>query len=289
MMNELSTQTTQLPDTIEDLSKFVLIGREQLVAVRAAIRAIDKVGVAQSVREQKLKEAQSISEAVLDAEVKIGELMAKVPKATPNNNPYHENDSSVDLVKPKSEVIREAGLTEKQVERFQTLAANPELVEEAKAEARKNDDIVSRSAVLKKITEKKLQPLRELKNREVTEAKKRHADFEDRKTENVVSFTDIAQDREDKNTLSVEFMIRVEKVLISIFAMHISGKTDAELDDLVMSEKKVQFTLGNLMAAEKDLSAIRAALERRTENGDYTQISQATRNGTRKPTVNNRG
>lgn len=145
----------KLPATLDDLSKFVLIGREKLVAVRAEIRAIEKVGLAQEVRKQKLKEAQDIADTVLDAEVRIGELMEKVPKATPNNNPFHENDSTVDLVKPKSQVIQEAGFTQKQVERFQTLARHPEIVEQAKAEARDNDDIVSRSLVLNKIREKK--------------------------------------------------------------------------------------------------------------------------------------
>lgn len=52
-MNELTVANNNLPSNIEDLSKFVLVGREQLVAVRAAIRAIDKVGVAQEVRKQK--------------------------------------------------------------------------------------------------------------------------------------------------------------------------------------------------------------------------------------------
>ena len=105
--------------------------------------------------EQKLQEAQCISEAVLDASVRIGELMQAVPKATPNNNPFHENDSGVDLVKPKSEVIKEAGFTQKQVERFQQMAANPELVEQVKAEAKENGDIASQSAVMNKIKEKK--------------------------------------------------------------------------------------------------------------------------------------
>ena len=155
-MNEVAVRPEyELPANIEDLSRFVLVGREKLVAVRAEIRAIDKVGLAKSVREQKLKEAQAISEAVLDAEVRIGELMRNVPKATPNNNPFHENDTAVDFVKPKSSVIRKTGFTPKQAERFQQLASHPEIVEQAKAEARENDDIVSRSLVLKKIKEKK--------------------------------------------------------------------------------------------------------------------------------------
>lgn len=147
-MNEIQTANTMLPETLPELSKFVLIGREKLTAVRAEIRAIEKVGLAQEVRSQKLKEAQAISEAVLDAEVKIGELMERVPKATPNNNPFHENDSTVDLVKPKAEVIRESGFTPKQIERFQIIAKHPEAVSAAKARARENEEVVTRQSVL---------------------------------------------------------------------------------------------------------------------------------------------
>ena len=81
-MNELSTTTKQLPDTLPELSRFALIGREKLNAVRAEIRAIEKVGLAREVHEQKLKEAQEIAEAVLDAEVQIGKLTAELPRAT---------------------------------------------------------------------------------------------------------------------------------------------------------------------------------------------------------------
>jgi len=154
-MQEIIVTQNNLPTNIDDLAKFALIGREKLVAVRAEIRAIDKVGLAQEVREQKLREAQDISEAVLDAEVRIGELMAKVPKATPNNNPYHEKDTADVLVKTKADVIRDAGFTPKQVQRFQTLAAHPEIVAQAKAEARENDDIVSRSLVLSMVKAQK--------------------------------------------------------------------------------------------------------------------------------------
>ena len=153
-MNEINMRSDNLPANIEDLSKFVLVGREKLVSVRAEIRAIEKVGLAEEVRKQKLEEAQAISEAVLDAEVKIGELMSKVPK---NNvgRPPEIIDSAVDNLPSKSEVIEQVGFTQKQAERFQTLAKHPDIVEQAKAEARENDDIVSRSAALKKIEELK--------------------------------------------------------------------------------------------------------------------------------------
>ena len=146
-MNELTITNGNLPANLEDLSKFVLVGREQLVAVRAAIRAINKVGVAQEVRKQKLKEGQEIGEAVLDAEVRIGELMREVPKAQGKRTDIKPTDTAVG----KYEVIEKAGFTPKQVERFETLAAHPEIVAQAKAEARENDTIVTRADVLEMV------------------------------------------------------------------------------------------------------------------------------------------
>lgn len=153
-MSDITITSSNLPANIDDLAKFALVGREKLVAVRAEIRAIEKVGLAQEVREQKLREAQDISEAVLDAEVRIGELMAKVPKATENQYTKVQSDSGVAKQKSKADVIRDAGFTPKQVQRFQTLAAHPEIVAKAKAEARENDDIVSRSLVLNMVKDK---------------------------------------------------------------------------------------------------------------------------------------
>ena len=156
-MNGISIVNQSLPSTIEDLSKFVLVGREQLVAVRAAIRAIDKVGIAQEVRNQKLKEGQEIAEAVLDAEVRIGELMREAPKAQGFAS-AHIHNSGVKNVKTKTEVISDMGFTPMQVSRFETLAAHPEAVERAKAEAREKDEIVTRSSVLDIVASEKDKP-----------------------------------------------------------------------------------------------------------------------------------
>ena len=161
-MNSIAVSSNNLPGTLEDLSKFVLVGREQLVAVRAAIRAIDKVGVAQEVRKQKLKEGQEIAEAVLDAEVRIGELMREVPKASGGDrrSENFKSDTAVTFEKSKTDTLKQAGFTgsdekiRQMAHRFETLAAHPEIVAQAKAEARENDDIVTRSLVLEKVKQK---------------------------------------------------------------------------------------------------------------------------------------
>lgn len=184
-MSELIvSRENRLPATIEDLSKFVLVGREKLVAVRAEIRAIQKVGLAQEVREQKLREAQDISEAVLDAEVRIGELMAKVPTQS-KYNATKRQDTDVQSFdrKTKTEIIKDAGFTPKQVQRFQTLAANPEIVAQAKAEARENDDIVSRSLVLNMVKAQK-------KAEEIEQAKAAIAEQQKQKSDAVILIGD---------------------------------------------------------------------------------------------------
>lgn len=173
-MNDITVSKSNLPTNIDDLAKFALIGREKLVAVRAEIRAIEKVGLAQEVREQKLREAQDISEAVLDAEVRIGELMARVPKVqgkrtdiqpTPTVGEKSKTETiakmmGMDAVKDKKKV-------EHMIDRFQTLAAHPEIVEQAKAEARENDDIVSRSLVLNMVKAKKQEEKRQERQEDI--------------------------------------------------------------------------------------------------------------------------
>lgn len=137
---------------MEDLSEYILFNREKLVSVRAAIRAMDKLNVAQEVRNQKKEEAQMLSEALLDAEVRLGDLLKLVPKAPGLRTDIIKKqpmDGGVPrLEESKHRIIKELGFTEKQKQRFETLANNKDLVEQVKAEARENDDIPTRSRVL---------------------------------------------------------------------------------------------------------------------------------------------
>lgn len=146
-MNEITQRQTQLPDNVSDLSKFVLVGREKLNAVRAEIRAINKVGLAREVYQQKLSEAQDIADAVLDAEVRMGQLTAAIPKAQGKRTDLEPMDTVV----PKSEQLEEIGITEKQKQRFETLAKHPEVVEQVKAKAREEGSIVTRQDVFREI------------------------------------------------------------------------------------------------------------------------------------------
>lgn len=153
-MNDIVIRQDNLPDNIKDLSQFVLVGREKLVSVRAEIRAIDKLNLAQEVRDQKKEECSMLSEALLDAEVKIGDLLKQIPKGSGGDRKSIKikNDTSVDFEieksKPKHQVIKDLGFNQKQAERFETLANNKDLVEQVKQEAKENDDIPTRTRVM---------------------------------------------------------------------------------------------------------------------------------------------
>lgn len=149
-MNNLTTRNNQLPATLEDISSFILVGREKLVSVRAEIRAIGKLNLAQGVRDQKFEEAKMLSEALLDAEVRLGELMKQIPAQAGGDRRSQDfkKDTAVHFEKPKAQIVKDLGFTEKQKQRFETLAENKDLVEQVKAEARENDDIPTRSRVL---------------------------------------------------------------------------------------------------------------------------------------------
>jgi len=128
-----------LPANIKDLKKFILIGREKLVSVRAYIRAIDKLGLARDVREQKREEANMLAGALLDAEARMGVLLKEIP---------NKKASSGAGTRSLPE-----GITKQQSSAFQTLADNLDIIEQVKIDAEEDDDLPTRTEVLRRVKE----------------------------------------------------------------------------------------------------------------------------------------
>lgn len=185
-MTDLIVKENNLPASLKDLSKFVLVGREKLNAIRAEISAIQNLNLAKEVREQKLAEGQEIGKLVLLAEARLGELFNQMPKATkgtggnryttagareiPPAGKFSNTDSDADeeeppaKPKPKLEIAAEMGFNKNQVSQFQKLADNPDAVQKAIDDAQDNDEIVTRSAAIKEIKSQK-------KEQEIEQAK----------------------------------------------------------------------------------------------------------------------
>lgn len=236
-MNELSTTTRQLPSTIPELAKFVLVGRDKLKAVRAEIHAIDKIGLAQEVREQKLAEAQEIAEVVTDAECRIGELLKQVPKASGQRTDLQPISPHVGRLKPKSQVIRESGLTQRQAEHFQIMAENPDSVARAKERARKNGEVLSRSAVLDQVIRDCPKPKSD--RQEAKEARERHNAFLEKKNsdQNVVSFRDIKEDAFDVKIIAREYFSEIETAIKKVTALSLF-RDSVDVESVIKTFKK---------------------------------------------------
>jgi hypothetical protein len=139
---DIALKTQTLPDTVEDLNKFILIGREELQACRALLRSIDKVGAAKEIRDAALKKAQNMAEAVLRAEVKMGEILKAMIR--------HEGGRPAKNCTSGSTVLPE-GISRNQSHYAQTLASHPQAIDQAIEQAKKKEEVPTRAAVLRVI------------------------------------------------------------------------------------------------------------------------------------------
>lgn len=183
---EIEKVVSGLPSKLEDLAQFVLIGRDKLAMVRAGIKALDKLDMAKEVREQKKEEAQMLAEALMDAEVRIGDILLAMPKASGKHenrgNQYNSGRSSTAAtsstleqtlpIQTKEEAVKQLGFDKFQVSRFQTLAQHKDIVEQVKQEARVNDDLATRTAVLVAVRAKQVEVKKENYETKKTEFEK---------------------------------------------------------------------------------------------------------------------
>lgn len=245
-MNELTTTSRQLPDTLPDLTRFALIGREKLKAVRAEIRAIEKVGLAKEVHEQKLHEAQEIAEAVTDAEVRMGELLDKA----------NINGGDRKTVQSRSRTtLKDIGISRDQSSQFQLMASHPESVEKAKERARENGEVLSRSSVLRQISDD-TPPSKPLFQQELEKAKERHDEFV-QSDDQIISVTAIMQDRQDMKLIEYDLMQDIYKALSSVAALNITRSHDEILEVARnMSEERLNETIHRIQNAGRVISQI---------------------------------
>jgi len=138
-------EASHLPATIEELQQFILIGKAKLKAYTAKVKLIKDLNLAKSVKDQALEDGQDVGEAILWAEAKLGELLKKI---SPGQATYKS-------ALPRGERARlPEGIDFHQAHKARKLADHPEMIKEVIKEARRNEDLPTRTAVLSKIREK---------------------------------------------------------------------------------------------------------------------------------------
>ena len=147
-MNDIATRMRQLPDTLEDLSQFVLVSKAKLDAYRVKLRAVNRLSDAQEIREQTFQEAQEVANALIAAEARIGEILLSIPKAS---GQYSESEN-----RPisKNTVVAEMGYSKDQASDYQRMAQNPAIINLVLEQAEREGKVVSHAQVMKKIKEK---------------------------------------------------------------------------------------------------------------------------------------
>lgn len=237
-MNELTTTTQQLPDTLEDLTQYVLVNKAKLQAYMLKLKTVEKLDVAQAIKDQTLKDSQEIASALLAAEQRIGELLLAIPKASGGDRKSEgfKNRDMSNFEKSKSETIKNMGYSKDEVSDYQQMAKNPEVVQKVIDDAIANGEVPTKSEVTKNIKfqkqletieSKASEPLKEqvkagqktinqayleIKEKErkqadlsakahLEAAKERHEEFRNTKT---VSMQDAAQDKADREEISLQ-------------------------------------------------------------------------------------
>lgn len=148
-MNDLQIRSNNLPAQPEELAKFILVGEEKARAIKAEIRAIQKLHLANEVWHQKQEELEMVREAVIEAERRIGVLFNNMPKASGGDRRSEDFKAAEPAaLKTRKQAAEDLGFKEREVRRFQQMAKHPEAIEQAKAEAKENGTDLTTQKVL---------------------------------------------------------------------------------------------------------------------------------------------
>lgn len=149
-MQDITVYQNNLPTTFEDVAAFAVVAQEKLKSVRAEISAIKRLGLAQDVLNQKLREAQEIAEVKTQAEIRLGELTAAMPKSM-GGRPEKNSSAEPTSLPTKQEALDRAGIKKYAASEYERMAAHPEIVNRILAEKRESGDIVSRAEIIREI------------------------------------------------------------------------------------------------------------------------------------------
>jgi hypothetical protein len=152
-------QENNLPENIEELNLMHIVVDATVEAYKIKVNAEKSLNIAESQRRATIEDGQKIGGCLLTIETKIGKLSQKIAQEhISSGKNQHNKKKSAEVIskkqaqQPKHEKI---GLTKAQMHTAQTLANHPEAIEEAKARAKENDTIPTKSDVIKIIAANK--------------------------------------------------------------------------------------------------------------------------------------
>ena len=156
-MSEIIQSFTQLPETIEDLATYDKFYSARQPTYRKLLKNVKDWQEASDEEKRILKRAQDEADYLIEVRVKLGELTSRIPKASGARTDLKPRSNTATKLKTKEETLIDMGVSKFQASKFETLA-RPEsrpFIEQAKAKARENNELVTQTQILKEIKEAK--------------------------------------------------------------------------------------------------------------------------------------
>lgn len=153
---ELARASGSLPTKLEELVPLSFIGSAAVKFYKAKVEAMRQLGVAEDQRKATLSDGQDAGECLLRIEARIGELAKAEPRGdtTPKR---HRVPGDRDLPLKHEKI----GIPYNRMKNAEAIHSHPEAVERVIKEARENEDIPTRTAVLKEIAYQKVKTQRD--------------------------------------------------------------------------------------------------------------------------------
>jgi len=155
-----------LPAKMEDLVPLSFIGQTAVTFYRQMIKGFDQLKMTEVQRKRTLKDGQEAGEMLLDIETRIGELLPSVEEM--GTKEVRQRAGAGQRSLPQE-------MTSRRAHTARAIAKHPDIVERVKAQARENEDIPTRTAVVNEIRH--------------VEEKKRHEGAESKRTESKALIT----------------------------------------------------------------------------------------------------
>ena len=141
---DLVVKGNMLPTTIDKLVPLSFIGSAAVKFYQAKVKLMNQLGMSEAQRKATLADGQDAGEMLLNIEARIGELYESLPAKPGVRGPDSRAGG-------KTATIEKAGIDQFKAMRAQTIHRNPAAVAAIIKEARENEDIPTKTAVLNKI------------------------------------------------------------------------------------------------------------------------------------------
>lgn len=216
---DLVVKEKMLPATLDKLVPLSFIGSAAVKFYQAKVRLMDQLGMSEAQRKATLSDGQDAGEMLLNIEARIGELLENRPRgkfSDPNKNSGHG------VALPKDVTIDRSY-------QAQTIHRNPAAVAAVIAEARENEDIPTKTAVLNKIkgdkAQEQLKAFREKHNKEPSPVL---AEYLEKSIEHLIQVNSVVKQffayPDQVDAKRMKELVRQVKILVDI----ISSKTGRE-------------------------------------------------------------